>query len=204
MSCNQYNGYYFSNPSFNNTISENKISNNPRWGIIIVSREQPYGGPSTGNKIIGNTIQDNGWERSTIPAYGMDNDYGAGVWLWAAVDNSIYGKKFVHNAQQVFIFDHGANSWSTVLPTGGNFWSDYDGADANGDGIGDSPYLIDAANSDPLPLVWDSSTNPSPDESPDVTPTSGGSLPIVYIVAIAALVATAVVLLLVFVGRKRK
>ena len=205
VSNNQYNGYYFSNPSFNNTISGNKISNNPRWGIIIVGREQLYGGPSTGNKIIGNTIQDNGWGRSTIPAYGMDDDYGAGVWLWAAVKNTIYGNKFVHNAQQAFIFDNGANAWSTGLPTGGNFWSDYDGLDANGDGIGDSPYMIDEANLDPYPLVSDSSTTPPPDESPDVTPTGDGSLPIEYSVAIAAVIAIVmVVLLLVFVTRKRK
>lgn len=207
VSNNQYNGYSFSNPSFNNTISENKISNNPRWGIIIVGREQLYGGPSTGNIIIGNTIQDNGWERSTIPAYGMEDDYGAGVWMWAAVNNTLYGNKFVHNAQQAFIFDHGANAWSAGLPTGGNFWSDYDGSDANGDGIGDSPYMIDGANSDPHPLVSDSSGTSPPDESPDVTPTctGDGSLPIEYIVAIAAVIAIVIVaLLVVFISRKRK
>ena len=135
----------------------------------------------------------------------MDDDYGAGVWLWAAVNNTIYGNKFVHNAQQAFIFDHGANTWSTGLPTGGNFWSDYDGSDANGDGIGDSPYMIDGANSDPYPLVSGSSITPLPDESPDVTPTGDGSFPIEYIVAIAAVIAIViVVLLLVFVNRKRK
>ena len=90
---NLYNGYYLSNTSHNNTISGNKISNNPRWGIIIVGREPPYGGPSKGNRILGNTIQDNGWERWTIPSYGMDDDYGAGVWLWAALDNTFFWQR---------------------------------------------------------------------------------------------------------------
>lgn len=35
----------------------------------------------------------------------------------------------------------------------GNFWSDYNGTDANGDGIGDSPYIIDVLNRDRYPLM---------------------------------------------------
>jgi hypothetical protein len=35
----------------------------------------------------------------------------------------------------------------------GNYWSDYNGADANGDGIGDSPYVFDVQNEDRYPLM---------------------------------------------------
>jgi nitrous oxidase accessory protein NosD len=31
-------------------------------------------------------------------------------------------------------------------PSGGNYWSDYNGTGNNGDGIGDSSYIIDANN----------------------------------------------------------
>jgi nitrous oxidase accessory protein NosD len=35
----------------------------------------------------------------------------------------------------------------------GNYWSDYNGSDANGDGIGDMPYVFDVQNEDRYPLM---------------------------------------------------
>ena len=35
----------------------------------------------------------------------------------------------------------------------GNYWSDYNGTDIDGDGIGDTPYFIDALNIDHYPLM---------------------------------------------------
>jgi nitrous oxidase accessory protein NosD len=44
--------------------------------------------------------------------------------------------------------------------TQGNYWSDYNGTDANHDGIGDTPYSIDVLDRDRFPLMQ-SPINPS-------------------------------------------
>jgi parallel beta-helix repeat protein len=43
------------------------------------------------------------------------------------------------------------HSWDDGLQ--GNFWSDYNGTDVNGDGVGDTRYVIDALNQDRYPLM---------------------------------------------------
>ena len=43
------------------------------------------------------------------------------------------------------------NAWDNSEE--GNFWSDYNGTDANGDGIGDTPYTVNRKNTDNYPLI---------------------------------------------------
>jgi hypothetical protein len=66
---------------------------------------------------------------------------------------TLYHNNFIGNRYQVSTilseypaqyFDNGAE---------GNYWSDYHGKDADGDGIGDTPYVIDANRSDRYPLM---------------------------------------------------
>ncbi len=66
-------------------------------------------------------------------------------------DNQIYNNNFIDN--QVSAYDFGnENHWNRG--PFGNYWSDYNGADSDGDGIGDTPYIISGGeNQDSYPLM---------------------------------------------------
>ena len=45
------------------------------------------------------------------------------------------------------------NRFDDGYPSGGNYWDDYTGADANKNGIGDTPYFIAENNQDTHPIM---------------------------------------------------
>jgi parallel beta-helix repeat protein len=76
-------------------------------------------------------------------------------------NNSIYHNNFINNTHNVFIIDS-ANAFDDGYPAGGNYWSDYMDVDlysgpyqneTGSDGIGDTPYAIDADNLDRYPIM---------------------------------------------------
>ena len=90
-------------------------------------------------------------------------------------DNVIHHNNFIDNVQNAY--DKGANQWDDNSSEG-NYWSDYTGVDADGDGIGDTPYTIPGgSNQDRYPLMDPILVAPvlllPPDGSstPDKTPT---------------------------------
>jgi parallel beta-helix repeat protein len=124
----------------------NVNASNNRYGIYLYQ--------SNGTTIVGNTVS-NGW---------------AGILLASSGNNTIFHNNFMYNQQyQVFLaYDDGTNKWDNGYPSGGNYWSDYTGVDlysgpyqneTGSDGIGDTPYVIDANNIDHYPLMkpfpWD-------------------------------------------------
>ena len=127
-------GIYFPGAD-NNTISGNLFANNNR-GLHLIDSHY--------NRIVGNTI--------------MNNEQG--IHIFSSWNNSFYGNSFINNTKQYYdsIWDQpwypdllSVNMWDNG--TTGNYWSDYNGTDNNGDGIGDTPYIIGENNQDNYPLM---------------------------------------------------
>jgi len=168
-------------PSFN-TVEGNYIASN-RVGVFVGGALNSI----TGNHIIANSgkgIDLSGSKNSISENIISDNENGlyvsavhAGIPSVGSQDNYIYRNNFVRNTKQVNDF-HWEDAFSAVSVNrwDGNYWSDYNGTDADSDGIGDTPYIIDADNQDHYPLKVPISVqqvilpeaNPPP--PPDTTP----------------------------------
>lgn len=121
-------------------------------------------GASSNNQVKGNTISSS--ERG-IEVYYHSNDNllvnnqvstsGSGIILRDTSGNSIYHNNLINNSKQAY--DDGDNEWS--FNGQGNYWSDYTGVDGNGDGIGESPYIIATKAVDFYPLVNKLLINPA-------------------------------------------
>ncbi len=87
---------------------------------------------------------------------------GGGVLAVGVIDLRVHHNAFNGNLPQASDVA-GSNAWDDGYPSGGNYWSDYAGVDACSgpnqdvcpipDGIGDTPYVIDADSRDRYPLM---------------------------------------------------
>jgi nitrous oxidase accessory protein len=122
----------------------NRAFANRRYGILLKQidssefRDNLAFGQNRGLAIMQST--QNRFEANVV----SQNDVG--VYLSnGSEDNVFSGNAFADNTQQVWQppdqFEAGRRASNRFSEQGrGNFWSDYTGADANGDGIGDTPY----------------------------------------------------------------
>jgi parallel beta-helix repeat protein len=145
--------------SSNNSISGNDITNNDWDGIWLYSSNNTLRGNSiTANNEAGIRI---GGSSNTISSNNITNNPTAGIMLYESSNNLIYHNNLIDNGQQVYDWSWyqpesvspSINVWDDGLSSGGNYWDYYTGADANGDGIGDTPYVIDTNNQDRYPLM---------------------------------------------------
>lgn len=74
-----------------------------------------------------------------------------GLFFWHSNNNLIFHNNFLGNSCQLSSYRNSADFWDNGFE--GNYWSSYTGVDANADGIGDTPYILDTNNTDNYPLA---------------------------------------------------
>jgi len=144
-----------------NTVAKNNLARSA--GIEI--------GRGSNNLVFGNRITFGGGISVT---HGFNNIFcanhienaGVGAMIGAHQDlidfersgpaysnNTLYHNNFINNTEQVLTdwTDYGTNYFDNGNE--GNYWSDYTGKDADGNGIGDTPYTIDYKRKDNFPLT---------------------------------------------------
>jgi len=134
----------------NTSISNNTITNNhigvaidPGATYNIISR----------NRLIANNVSIHMYyaNSNNVSKNNMTNNRRS-ITLGYSRNNRFYHNDFFNDTKQILIFPSTyANFWDNGIE--GNYWSDYNGTDANDDGIGEIPYEIDSNNSDTRPLM---------------------------------------------------
>jgi len=145
---------YEGEPSVMATIEGNQLIGGPGSGIVI-------GGISELHADWG--FEPVGTVTATITRNVVSGwDYG--VKLLNCSNSTVYLNDFVNNTQNVFVnestnvyhsperinYTYEGRDYTNYV---GNYWSDYEGEDANADGIGDTPYGITGDNPDSYPLT---------------------------------------------------
>jgi parallel beta-helix repeat protein len=142
--------------SSGNSITNNTITKRSRGIKLdasnenVISRNIISGGSFGG-------IDFDGSKRNIVSVNEISDCRELALMFWSnASENLFYLNNFIGNSRNVEEYYSGLpefpiNRWDNG--TVGNFWSDYYGTDNNGDGVGDTPYIINEDNQDNHPLM---------------------------------------------------
>lgn len=142
-------GLYTENAKTNN-ITSNTFTHNTLYSLYFT-------GSSNDNLISDNKFTDNNYAlrikgsgfNTIIKNQIKNNQYGL-YFCCGAKNNIAYNNVFINNTNWN-ADDAIGNTWDNGMI--GNYWDDYTGNDENGDGIGDTPYLVGGDKGDNFPLM---------------------------------------------------
>lgn len=193
---------------FDETVSGVAVKNlNVNWfsiGVYIRTTNNTLAGNAVTDNIVGillsgsaNNITDN-YIRNNRQGlfFGFEQVNGSSFNIPADIEVS--QNSFLYNEMQlsgcvceVYNFTEARHAWD--YNGRGNYWSDYNGTDSNGDGIGDTYYIIDPLNYDRYPLIESLATQPTPAQP----------FPLEWVIA-ATLIIVVLAIAFLIIRRKRK
>lgn len=149
-------------------IRNNDCSNNDCGIVLINANNNTIESNVAGNCYFGIYLQDSAGNLITNNSFS-DNAHGIGLAM--ASSNTLYMNNFMNNAVSHVLDDNDppgsgpANFWNSPVSVDysynsvsyngyvGNYWDDYSGTDADGNGIGDTPYSTVGTDADDYPLM---------------------------------------------------
>ncbi len=159
-----------------NRIYQNSIYNVSTAVMISYSPENYVYSNRIWNCSVGIDLSVTG---STVAAQNNISDCKLALEVMGS-NNQFYHNNLINNTKQAtvnhqmlfssdIIYAYSINNtFDAGSIIGGNYWSDLQGVDSNSDGISETPYIIDANNTDHYPLMQPRTSNFTPPAFPTV------------------------------------